>query len=428
MGLSMSFKLTGLGACREVGRSSFLLDVGDKILLDRGIKLTPSKTEYPLPVHTSLDAAIISHAHLDHSGDLPHLFTNNRPIVYMTPPTLELAEMLWHDSLKIAGIEGLNAKFSKTDIRRTRRFSFLLGYNTMLKITDRVSLELFDAGHIVGSAITKLSFGNSSLVYTGDFKVEETRLLRKADINFGHADYVIIEGTYGNSDHPNRFRVEKEFVEACLETVQNNGFAIVPAFAVGRSHELVDVLVEHKVDVPIYLDGMAQKAASITMRYPEYLKNAKSLKKALKKAIWIKNDRQRKKILEEPAIIITTAGMCEGGPVLSYIKKLYNDERSAIFLTGYQVEGTQGRRLEEEGIITIDGKEYRPKCKIRKFDFSAHPGQSEMLYALRKWSPEKVFIVHGDPDKVVAFEKKIREELGIEASILEFGKTIKVGE
>jgi len=424
----MSFKLIGLGACGEVGRSSFLIDVGDKILLDRGIKLTPNETEYPLPVHTALDAAIISHAHLDHSGDLPRLFTKNKPIAYMTPPTLDLAEMLWHDSLKIAGIEGIDAKFSKVDIKRTRRFAFPIGYKTMLRITDKVSLELFDAGHIVGSAITKLSFDNKSLVYTGDFKVEETRLLRKADINFGPVDYVIIEGTYGDTDHPARSRVEKEFVDACLEIVQNNGFAIVPAFAVGRSHELVDVLVEHKVDVPIYLDGMAQKAANITLQYPNYLKNPKSLRKALDKAIWVKKDRQRRKILEEPAIIITTAGMCEGGPVLNYIKRLYNDERSAIFLTGYQVEGTQGRRLIEEGVIAIDGKEYRPKCKIRKFDFSAHPGQSEMIRALKRWSPEKVFIVHGEPEKINAFKSKIKEELGIDAMPLELGKTVKVGE
>ena len=424
----MDFKITGLGACREVGRSSFLVDAGDKILLDRGVKLTPEKIEYPLAVNTNLDAAIISHAHLDHSGDLPHLFVKSRPVCYMTPPTLDLAELLWHDSLKIAGIEGYDAKFSKAEIRRTRKFTFPLGYRTRIDITDKVSLEFFDAGHIVGSAITKLTFNNTSLVYTGDFKVVETRLLNKANIKLGHVDYVITESTYGDSDHPDRYKVEKEFVDACLRTVENNGFAIVPAFAVGRSHELIDILIEHKVGCPIYLDGMSQKAANITLKYPKYLKDAKTLKKALRKARWIRSDRDRKRALEEPAIIVTTAGMCDGGPVLNYIKRLYNDEKSAIFLTGYQVEGTQGRRLLEEGLITIDGKEYRPKCTIKKFDFSAHPGQSEMLKALRKWNPKRVFLVHGDPPKITTFKKKIEEELGIEATIMEFGKTFRVGE
>jgi len=145
----MAFKLIPMGACREVGRSSFLLDVGDKILLDRGLKLTPEEIEYPLRVNTQLDAVIISHAHLDHSGDLPHLFVRNHPIAYMTPPTLDLAELLWHDSLKIAGIEGIDAKFSKADIRRTRKYTFPTGYREPLEITDKVKMELFDAGHIV---------------------------------------------------------------------------------------------------------------------------------------------------------------------------------------------------------------------------------------------------------------------------------------
>lgn len=424
----MSFKITGLGACGEVGRSSFLLDVGDKILLDRGIKLTPEETEYPLHVQTQLDAAIISHAHLDHSGDLPHLFTKNKPIVYLTPPTLDLAEMLWHDSLKIAGIEGIDAKFSKADIKRTRRFSFPIGYRTNLRITEKVSLEFFDAGHIVGSSMAKLSFDGKSLLYTGDFKVEETRLLRKADLKTGKVDYLIIEGTYGSTSHPKRQKIEKEFVEACIQTVERNGVAIVPAFAVGRSHELIDVLSEYKVNVPVYIDGMAQKAAALTMRYPQYLKDPKALKKALEKAIWIRKDSQRKRAIEEPCIIITTAGMCEGGPVMNYIKNLYNDENSSIFLTGYQVIGTQGRRLIEEGVINIDGKDYRPKCDIRKFDFSAHAGQDELLHAINKWSPQKVFIVHGEPEKIDSLKEKVKSDLGIDAEALAFGKTIKVGE
>ena len=130
--------------------------------------------------------------------------------------------------------------------------------------------------------------------------------------------------------------------------------------------------------------------------------------------------------MQEPSIIVTTAGMCEGGPVLYYIKRIYNDEKSAIFLTGYQVEGTQGRRLLDEGVINIDGKDYRPKSIVRKFDFSAHPGQSEMLKALKRWSPEEIFLVHGEPEKIEAFRKKIEETLGIKAMPLEYGRTVKV--
>ena len=124
--VEMEASVTGLGGCREGGRSSFVLDVGEKFLLDCGIKLSPSGTEYPEPVETNLNAAIISHAHLDHSGNLPHMFLKSNPLCYMTPPTLEIAEILWHDTLKIAGIEGTVEKFSKEEIRRTKQYSFTL--------------------------------------------------------------------------------------------------------------------------------------------------------------------------------------------------------------------------------------------------------------------------------------------------------------
>lgn len=423
----MSIKVTGLGGCKEVGRSCFLVDAEDKILLERGLKLTPEETQYPLPVKKSLDAVIISHAHLDHSGDLPHLFTKNSPVAYMTPPTLDLAELLWHDSLKIARIEGFNATFSKNEIRRARRYSFPMGYKTKLDISNTASIEFFNAGHIVGSAITQLCLKEKSLVYTGDFRTVETRLLKKADLP-KEADFVITESTYGDSDHEDRQKVEREFVDACNEVVDNGGFAIVPAFAVGRSHELIDVLAERKVKHRVYLDGMAQKAARLTLKYPEYLKNPKALESALKNSHWVKKEKERKRVLDEPCIIVTTAGMCEGGPVMNYIKRLHKDKKSAILLTGYQVKETQGRRLIEKGKITIDGKEYAPKNRIEKFDFSAHAGQTELMQALKKWSPSEVLMVHGEPQKMQDFKEKIKEDLGIPAKPLEAGKTIEMGE
>lgn len=155
----MEAKLTGLGACREVGRSSFILDIGDKILLDRGIKLSPEGTYYPQEIKTKLDAVVLSHAHIDHSGHFPHLFLKNNPLAYMTSPTLDIAEILWHDTLKICGIEGTDAHFSKEEIERARRYTFQLHYGREIDITKNASLEFKDAGHILGSAVSKISFG-----------------------------------------------------------------------------------------------------------------------------------------------------------------------------------------------------------------------------------------------------------------------------
>lgn len=397
-----------LGAGREVGRSAFLLDFGDRVLLDYGVKLGPEKTEYPLPVEGSLDAAIISHAHLDHSGHLPSLFTNNHCLSFMTSPTLETSKLLWFDSLKIAGFEGFDSGYSKDDIRKTERFTFELGYKKQVNITEKTALEFYDAGHIVGSALTKLYLpSGKTLLYTGDFNAAETRLHHKADLKCGRVNYLIIESTYGDRDHPSRKETENAFAESVIDTLDKGGHALVSAFAVGRSQELIDVLEEHKLNVPVYLDGMGQKAAKIMLKYPNAFKNPKFLQRALKKARWVQNEQMRKKALKEPCVIVTTSGMLQGGPIQYYIKKLYNDSNSKIFLTGFQVEGTPGRQLLESGKISIDGLPVDVGMKVERYDFSAHSDHSSLLHTVEKLSPEKIVLVHGDAQVSDAFRQEL---------------------
>ncbi|MCD6434324.1 MAG: MBL fold metallo-hydrolase [Candidatus Diapherotrites archaeon] len=418
--------LSILGAGREVGRSSFLLDATDKVLLDRGVKIMPDTIEYPLPLNTNINAAIISHAHLDHSGNLPHLFLRSTFLTFLTQPTLDLSKMLWFDALKIAGLEGMVPEFTEDEIALTEKFAFPVRYKSGLDITENIYAEFFDAGHILGSMLTKLHFENKTLLYTGDFNPSETRLFKGADLNVGKVDIVVIEGTYGDRDHPPRRETEKIFYETVEETIAKGGIALVPAFAVARSQELVEVLAEYNVSAEIYLDGMAQKASRIFMDYPSYLKTPKKLKKALKKAIWIKNSRMRKKIVKKPCVIITTSGMLQGGPVQHYLKHIYKDKNSSILLTGYQVEGTPGRILLETGKIQIEDGFVDVEATVRKFDFSAHASQSDMLYALKKWSPERVIIVHADSDVADIFKDRIKEEIGIDATIAENGMEIEL--
>ena len=418
--------LTGLGGCQEVGRSSFLLDFGEKILFDNGLKLTPKETEYPLPIKTNLDGMVLSHAHLDHSGNLPHLFVESNVMCYMTPPTLDIAKMLWYDSMKISDIEGTELGWGEIEVKKAENYTFPTPYRKRLDITKSVQLELFDAGHILGSAMAKLSFGDKTFLYTGDFKKEETRLFKGADLGVGNVDYMMVESTYGDRNHPPRKEVEKLFVEEVQNTIDKGGWALVPAFAVGRSQEVIDILHEYKINAPIYLDGMCQKAARIMLSYPQYLKSPKFLKRALEQAIWVRRESFRKKALKQPSVIVTTAGMLAGGPVLSYLKTLYKDENSAVLLTGYQVEETPGRRLMETKEIGIDGKEYKVKAKVEKFDFSAHASQQEMLETIKKISPERVLLVHGDKDVMPVFKDRIREKTGIESTILERGKKVKL--
>lgn len=423
----MSIFLKGLGACREVGRSSFLLDFGEKILMDRGIKLSSEETEYPKPVKTNLDAIIISHAHLDHSGDLPPLFLESDSLCYMTQPTLAVAEVLWQDTLKIAGYEGVDAKFSKQEIERTKRYSFPLIYNKPLDITHKCSMQFFDAGHILGAALTRLDFSNKSFLYTGDFNPIETRLHEGADVKgVGEVDYVLCESTYGGKEHPPRKQVEKEFIAAIKETLENGGHAIVPAFAVGRSQEIVDLLLEAKINAPIYFDGMCQKISRIYLNYGEYLKSKNELSTALKNTEWIKSDRDRKKVLQKPSVIVATAGMLAGGPILHYIKQLYSDPNSSILLTGFQVKDTPGELLKSTGTIPIDEEEFKVDCKVHAFDFSAHADTAGMLSCFKQWNPEKILLCHGDPEAVDEFKQTIEEQTGIEAIALEAGKKVQL--
>jgi len=419
---------TAQGGCNEVGRSSFLLDFGEKIVLDRGVKLTPDGSEYPLPVETNLDAVIISHGHLDHSGALPDLFVNSSILSYMTAPTLEISKILWFDTLKIAGLESESISFSKDEVEEAAQYTFPVDYRRVLQITKGCSMQFFDAGHILGSAMPKLTFGEKSFLYTGDFKVRETRLFKGCDMDVGKVDWLAIESTYGDRNHPPRKECEKLFIEEIQETLDRGGTALVPAFAVGRSQELIDVLHGHKINAPIYLDGMGQKVARTTLRFPRFLKNHQFLKKALDKTLWVKNNADRNRALKQPSVIVTTAGMLQGGPALNYLKRIYKDEKSNVFLTGFQVEGTPGRTLMETNKIDIDGKIYDIKGKVEKFDFSAHASQREMIKAITKWQPKKILLVHGDKEVIEVFKQKILEETGIETIVPELGKTIKLGE
>ncbi len=416
-------KLTALGGAQEVGRSSFLLDVGEKILLDRGIKLGSDETEFPLPVKTNLDGIVISHAHLDHSGNLPELYNKSNPFVYMTHPTLDLSKILWLDSLKIAKFEGIDPEFSTEEIKKVINNTFTLPYRKKVFLGESSSIELFDAGHILGSSMVKVESKEKSVVYSGDFKMQETRLFKGADKKIGNADVLIIESTYGDRSHPERKELEKEFVEQVNETIARGGFAMVPAFAVGRSQELIDILHEHKVDAEIFFDGMGQKAAETTLLYPELLKNPKSLGKALHSAHWIKKGK-RKPAIDKPSVIVTSAGMLEGGPIIWYLKKLHKDKNSKIFLTGYQVEDTNGRKLMEKGVVDLDGERVKVENQVQWFDFSAHASKEELIELTKTINPELVVCVHGDPEIITGFQGMLKRE-GFNSVAPKLGQEIK---
>lgn len=386
------------GAGQEVGRSNYVLDIGEKFLLDSGIKLLPNgEMEFPYPIDANLKAIILSHAHFDHSGNLPSMYKHQNIPTYLTPPTLELSKMLWMDSINIAEKEATEPMYYDFDVQRTERFCLPISYKRPIEIAKGVHLEFFDAGHIAGAAMCKIDYQGKSFLYTGDFMGLETRMHDGADLSLGEVDYLLMESTYGTREHPDRKQEEKRMIKEIETSINKGSHALVASFAIGRSQELLDIIMTSGLsDVPVYLDGMCKKASQIYLAYPEYAKDFKQLKSNHSKVRWIQNQNQRKEALKKPGIVISTAGMLMGGPIMYYMSKIHQDEHASLSITGYQVKESPGRMLLDTGKIEINGELITPKMKVHKFDFSAHAPHQDLINTVKKLNPSKVILIHGD--------------------------------
>ncbi|MEK6821311.1 MAG: MBL fold metallo-hydrolase, partial [archaeon] len=330
--MDSKYSLTVHGAGKEVGRSSFVLNAAnERVLMDYGVKFTPAETEYPLPVTGKLDAMILSHAHFDHSGYVPFIFKDHAPNIYTTQPTLELSKLLWGDSLKIASQDGETPAYDLPQIQAAEKNAFLMHYKKPVDLTKNMQLEFFDAGHILGSAMSKINMGEKTFVYTGDLMGSPMRLHEGADVkSMGKIDYLLMESTYGNREHPDREKTILAFMEKIRETLDRGGHVIIAAFAIGRSQELNDILFEYGVDAPVFIDGMSRQATEIYDRFPAFNKKPKVVRRMLEQLNFVRHPGIRKQTLKEPSVIVTTAGMLEGGPIMFYLDKLHADPRSSL--------------------------------------------------------------------------------------------------
>ncbi|MHC1567702.1 MAG: MBL fold metallo-hydrolase [Candidatus Syntropharchaeia archaeon] len=395
-----------------MGRSAILVD--DVILLDYGMKPTrPPQFPYN---GIRPESVIVSHAHLDHAGIVANLMDLS-PEVYMTSVTMGLTHLLARDTIKIGDREGYSP-FTAWDLQKLIERTTFVPYNERFRVLD-YEVELFDAGHIPGSAFIFLD-GEIRLFYTGDVKTEDTYLLKKAETNLPDADILIIESTYFGKEHPDRKELEKSFIESVKETLDRGGNAIVPCFAIGRTQEIVMMLHSHGITP--YVDGMGLDALKIIKEHPSFLRDGDALVEAFSDAHWVASKR-RKNVLREPSVVVTTAGMLNGGPVLYYLKKIYGDPKSKVFLTGYQVEGTGGRTLLEKGYIEANGSVIHLKGKVEQYDFSAHSDDSELKKIAMdfcKRGVQYIFPVHGENTK--EFADWINENLECEAISPENGE------
>lgn len=399
-------EITFLGGSNEVGRCAFLIDNGvEKFLWDYGLNVTTMGIPKQPP--TNLDGVFLSHAHLDHSGVLPELYkrgyTGNS---FMTPATLELATLLLEDAIKVQGKKGLEPFFLHHDVEKMTRLTKCVDFNKKMEF-KKSSVRFFSAGHIPGSASILLETQGKKILYTGDVKFTDTSLMKKAYTDYKDLDAVLIESTYTYKDHPDRKKIADELREHIQDVVYKDGIVLMPCFAVGRTQEMLTLVYD--LGFTVYLDGMGKEATKRILMHPKSVNDPKKLRKAFSYAHKIERGSNRTGVTKKPCIIICTSGMLTGGPVHTYIKKLYKRRECSIVLSGYMVDGTLGRQLLETGTFPINGENIKIGMQQKSMDFSAHCGRTNIIKFLEKTNPKKVFLVHGEDTDSFAKELKQKE-------------------
>ena len=417
-----------LGATREVGRSAFLLQSnGKNIVLDYGVLL---RKDPVFPLHIApkdVDGVILSHAHLDHSGAVPLFSVSSETKTYCTKPTLEIADLLLKDFVKISQeTKKQYIPFEYDEITKLKKNASTFDLNQKFNIDD-IEVTFLNAGHIPGSASILIELEGKRIVYTGDINSTNMNLIEPADIDYGEIDLLITESTYGNVNHIERSKIEEDFVEFAHHIVENGGNLLVPAFSIGRSQEILCVLEKYNFSYPIIMDGMALKMNRILIDNPDYLKDAKLFIKSVGNATLADSMEKRKKALQEPSVIIAPAGMLVGGSAQYYYKRLALDPKNGISIVSYQIPGTPGRRLLDQGKMFLDGKIVNVRAQIKKFDFSSHSGNKELMDMFKKIKGDPLIIpIHGEEKQSLDLADEIQSTLNNKVIVPNLGEEIEI--
>ena len=462
---SKNIRITALGGAEEVGRSALLITTTEsKILIDFGIKVNVSNKEHAYPrldlvdfSINELDAVIVTHAHLDHSGLVPFLYKHGyRGPVYMTEPTLPLSVLLQEDLVNILHKSGFSIPYNEKDINTMIRHTIPLRYNQVTDVAPDIKLTFFNAGHILGSSLVHLHIteGYYNILITGDFKFGRTRLLNPAKYNFTRVETLIMESTYGGRHDilPNRKEVETLFSILIKKALDRGGKVLIPVPGVGRAQEILTVLYslfKSKAgnnitipDVPVYIDGMIDEANKIHAIYLDYLKS--DLREIFKETgdnpfntdylVPVDTIDKRDEVIRDPspAIIVSTSGMMQGGPVIEYFKHLAEDERNLLLFVTYQSPESLGRKLVE-GAKSIDLMDngrmvtINVNMEVQKVDgFTGHSDRRQLIgYVSRLQNLLKnIYLVHGEADKINNLASTLQRFFNLPSSKLSLYSTI----
>ena len=446
-------RITALGGVQEVGRSAFLVQTRESnVLLDCGINPGSSRPFEAFPrlddpsfEIDSLDAVVISHAHLDHCGLVPFLYKYGYDgPVYCSAPTSNLMTLLQLDYLDVASKQGIMAPYDQKDVRECVLHTLPLRYGVVTDIAPDIRLTLHNAGHILGSSLSHLHIGEGlhNIVYTGDYKYARTMLLEAAATEFPRAETVITESTYGGVDDimPSRVEAEERLTAIVNETLERKGKVIIPVPAVGRAQEIMLIIDGYMrrglmKEAPVFIEGMISEATAIHTAYPEYL-GREVRHSILHEGInpfqsdyftIVEHPNVRQEIIDgEPCIIMATSGMLEGGPVIEYFKSLANDDKNTIIFVSYQIEGTLGRRvkkgLNEVTMMNSEGKMDVIKVGLRAESiegFSGHSDRRQIINYIVQLMPrpERVVVCHGERAKCMSIANFIQRRCEVQTLV-----------
>jgi len=400
-------KITLYGAAKEVGRSCVVLN--DKYMLDAGLEIN-EEIKYPtIKDAADIDAVLLCHGHLDHSGALPLLNSQGMDCpIFATIETKKIANILLKDEFKLQKMLGKHQPYNKFNITNVMANLKYMDYGMQRQIGD-INFSFIPSGHIPGSASALVDIEGKKLLYTSDINTQDTLLMAGAK-NMPRADILICEATYGDRDHPPRDETENNFIKAVKNALDKGGSVIIPVFAVGRAQEII-MLLYQKLDyrVPIYLDGMADEVTRTILEEPRFIRDPATLRKAYQKVKLVKNQR-RENIVKQQSVVVTTSGMMDGGPVIDYLKHTYFDKNNSILLTGYQPERCNGRLLMETGTIKLDEQVVKVKAHYEQFDFSAHAGRKELVALIKKVDPEILILNHGEENALNSLASEFKNK------------------
>jgi uncharacterized protein len=438
-------RLSCLGASRQVGRTCFLLQTPEsRVLIDCGIDPGESGSEeYPFldaPEFniSEIDAVIVTHSHLDHSGLIPYLFKfGYTGPVYCTYPTRDVMSLLQLDMIKIQRNEGKEPIFSSEEVRKTVLHTVCLSYDEVADITPDIRITFYNAGHILGSSIVHFNIGNGlhNFAYTGDLKYGRTNVLEPANTQFPRIETLMMEATYGGKDNIMAEEAADEYmVNTIKETFKRGGKVLMPVLGSGRAQEVM-VIVERLMrekkipDTPVYIDGMLGDITAIHTAYPEYLnrslrqqifhKEKNPFLSPIFKRIGSKKERLQVIQEEGPCLILATSGMLTGGPSLEYLKGLAEGKKHSIIFSCYQPPGSLGSRIrggQSEIPVGDKGRPLKINMEVHKVEITNHSDRRQLMNYVKRCNPQprKVIVVHGESSRCLDLASSLHKAYRIE--------------